>query len=73
VSAEEAGYALERVAEWRSDPDAPLACPRCGRTGLAIVDRSARPYAEWYAISCPSCGFEHTLHLPLPPPAGDLD
>jgi hypothetical protein len=38
--------ALQRIAAWRSDPKQPVACPACGREGLAIIDRSARPYAR---------------------------
>ena len=37
---------LPRIAPWRSDPQRPVACPACNREGLAIIDRSARPYAE---------------------------
>jgi len=38
-----------------------------------IIDRSARPYAEWYALSCRSCGLDETLHIPLGPPVQSLD
>jgi len=65
--------ALRRIAAWRADPAAPVACPACGKAGLAIVDRSARPYAEWYALSCPACGLDETLHIPLGPPVPSLD
>jgi hypothetical protein len=65
--------ALERIAAWRLAPREPVACPVCEATGLDIVDRSTRPYAEWYALSCPSCGLEHTIHIPMAPtmPSGD--
>jgi transcription elongation factor Elf1 len=54
-----------RVAAWRSDPARPVRCPACGAEGLNIVDRSARPHAEWYALICPACGLSETLHIPL--------
>ena len=69
LAPEEARLALAAVAAWRANPKAAVACPRCGREGLAIVDRSARPYAEWYALSCSSCGLDVTLHIPLTPPS----
>jgi predicted RNA-binding Zn-ribbon protein involved in translation (DUF1610 family) len=57
--------AVRRIAAWRVNADAPVACPACGEAGLMIIDRSARPYAEWYALSCRSCGLDETLHIPL--------
>ena len=39
-----------RLARWRRTQ--PAACPACGAPGLVIIDRSARPYAEWYALPC---------------------
>jgi hypothetical protein len=54
-----------RIAAWRASPEAPVACPVCGKAGLEIVDRSARPHAEWYALSCSACGLRDTLHRPL--------
>jgi transcription elongation factor Elf1 len=74
LTAEEMRLALARIAAWRVDPEAPVACPRCGRDGLAIIDRSARPYAEWYALSCAACGIETTINVPMaapPPPSLD--
>jgi len=74
LSAEEMRLALARIAGWRVDPEAPVACPRCGRDGLAIIDRSARPYAEWYALSCAACGLDATINVPMaapPPPSLD--
>jgi predicted RNA-binding Zn-ribbon protein involved in translation (DUF1610 family) len=65
--------ALQRIAAWRSDPKQPVACPACGREELAIIDRSARPYAEWYALSCAACGLNETLHVALGPPVPTLD
>ncbi|KAB2918436.1 MAG: hypothetical protein F9K29_07630 [Hyphomicrobiaceae bacterium] len=57
-----------RIAAWRVDPARPVACPLCGTEGLKIIDRSARPYAEWYALSCSACGLDETLHIPLGQP-----
>jgi hypothetical protein len=65
--------ALQRIAAWRSDPKRPVACPACDKEGLVIIDRSARPYAEWYAISCAACGLDETLHVALGPPVPTLD
>jgi hypothetical protein len=65
--------AFQRIAAWRSDPKQPVACPACSKQGLVIIDRSARPYAEWYAISCAACGLDETLHVALGPPVQTLD
>jgi hypothetical protein len=56
---------MRRVAAWRAEPGHLAACPACGKEGLEIVDRSARPCAEWYALTCPACGLAETLHIPL--------
>lgn len=53
------------VQAWRRDPSKPVPCPACQAQGLAIVDQSARPYREWYAASCPKCGFEKTVAISL--------
>jgi hypothetical protein len=65
--------ALARIAGWRLAPFEAVACPVCEEKGLSIEDRSTRPYAEWYALSCPSCGLDHTIHIPMSPtmPGGD--
>jgi hypothetical protein len=65
LTAEQQRESMRRVAAWRADPAKPVACPVCGAQGLTIIDRSARPHAEWYALSCRSCGFSETLHIPL--------
>jgi len=57
--------AFRAIAVWRADPDAAIACPACGKPGMTIIDRSARPHAEWYALSCAACGLSETLHIPL--------
>lgn len=59
--------AMQRIAAWRAKPGEPVACPVCGAAGLAIVDRSARPYAEWYFLTCAACGLNATLNVPLGP------
>ena len=68
LPADKIGAALASITAWRLDPDQPVACPACGAPGLTIIDQSARPVAEWYALSCPACGLDHTLHIPLAPP-----
>jgi hypothetical protein len=60
--------AVRRIAAWRAAPHEPVACPVCEAPGLKIVDQSARPYAEWYALTCASCGLNATLQLPMAPP-----
>ena len=56
--------ALRRVRVWESDRAAPVACPLCEAPGLTIIDRSARPYSEWYVLTCPACGLDDTIHVP---------
>jgi predicted RNA-binding Zn-ribbon protein involved in translation (DUF1610 family) len=74
LSTDELALALTLISRWRTDAEASLVCPRCGATGLALADRSARPYAEWYQLSCKGCGLDETIHIPLGPPvAGGLD
>ena len=58
---------LARIAAWRIAPEAPVACPVCEAVGLEILDQSARPYAEWYALSCTACGLKATINVPLGP------
>ena len=73
LAADQLREAFRRIAAWRADPDAPVACPACGKVGLQIVDRSARPYAEWYVLACPACGLSETLNIPLGPAVPSLD
>ena len=49
-----------RLAGWMRPQ--PVACPVCEASGLKIVDRSTRPYAEWYALSCPLAVWTHHPH-----------
>ncbi|MGQ0673755.1 MAG: hypothetical protein ACT4N2_12880 [Hyphomicrobium sp.] len=68
LTAAESGRGMEQLALWRGDPLEPVACPRCSRVGLAVADRSARPYAEWYELRCDGCGLAANLHIPMAPP-----
>jgi predicted RNA-binding Zn-ribbon protein involved in translation (DUF1610 family) len=65
LTAEQQCEAMRRVAAWRADRQRPVACPACEVPGLEIIDRSARPHAEWYALACPACGLAETLHIPM--------
>jgi hypothetical protein len=65
LTAEQQREALCRIGEWRADPTRPVACPACETPGLEVIDRSARPHAEWYALACPACGLAETLHIPM--------
>jgi hypothetical protein len=74
LSADETRVALVTIARWRENPETAVACPVCSALGLSIADRSARPYAEWYHLSCAACGLDETIHIPLGPPVmGGLD
>jgi hypothetical protein len=65
--------AQRRVNAWRMSPAQPVPCPACEVEGLVIVDRSARPHVEWYALSCPACGLDETLHIPMGAAVPTLD
>jgi predicted RNA-binding Zn-ribbon protein involved in translation (DUF1610 family) len=73
LTAEQQREAMRRVAAWRAEPGRPVVCPACGKEGLQIIDRSARPHAEWYALACPACRFSETLHIPLGAAVHPLD
>jgi len=73
LDAEQLREAARRIAVWRADPKVSAACPVCGKPGLAIVDRSARPHAEWYALTCSACGLSETLNIPLGSAVASLD
>jgi hypothetical protein len=60
--------ALACIAAWRIDPEVPRNCPVCGAAGAKIVDRSARPYSEWYVVACEACGLDATVHIPMSGP-----
>ena len=61
------------VRAWRLDEVKPVHCPDCQTPALEISDRSARPYREWYALSCPACGFDRTVSVPLGAPVPGVD
>ena len=65
LTVEQQREAIRRVTAWRAEPAKPVACPACETPGLEVIDRSARPHAEWYALTCPACGSSETLHIPL--------
>ena len=74
LTATEQQVAVRRIRAWQLDPAQVVACPRCDRPGLVIEDRSARPHAEWYVLSCrDGCGLSATLHLALGTPSQGLD
>jgi predicted RNA-binding Zn-ribbon protein involved in translation (DUF1610 family) len=73
LTPEQLSEAMRRIAAWRAEPGRAVACPACGGEGLQIIDRSARPHAEWYALACPACGLSETLHIPLGAMVHSLD
>ena len=58
------------IAAWRNDQQARHACPRCGTPGIAVEDQSARPYSEWFELTCRECSLQVTMHIPLAPTPG---
>lgn len=68
LAPEKLPQALRMIQAWRLDPAVPRPCPACGEKPLTIIDQSARPYTEWYALSCPACGLEQTISIPLGTP-----
>lgn len=66
---EETQRALTGINAWRVDPDAEAICPRCSCLGLEVIDCSARPYTEWFALKCAACGLDQQLAIPLAPPS----
>ncbi len=69
MSPEVLNESLLLVQRWRASSEALLHCPVCAAPGVEIIDRSVRPYSEWYALRCDGCGLEASLHIPLPGPA----
>jgi transcription elongation factor Elf1 len=49
------------IAAWQQAPERPAACPVCNAAALVVIDRSARPYTAWFALSCASCGLDDTV------------
>jgi hypothetical protein len=59
-----ARVALRRVRLWQDSHGQTVPnCPICEAPGLSVIDRSTRPYAEWYELSCRHCGLEDRLHV----------
>ena len=73
LTSEQQSEAMRRIAAWRAAPGPAVACPACGAEQLQIIDRSARPHAEWYALTCAACGLNETLHIPLGAAVQTLD
>ncbi len=73
LTADETREAYRRINVWRAAPSEPVACPACNAPGLVVVDRSSRPYAEWYALSCAVCGLSVTLNVPMSAPQQSYD
>ena len=73
LTADQHRQAIASLGAWRADPATVVVCPACGKPGLAIVDRSARPHAEWYALTCAACGLSETIHIPLGAAVHTLD
>jgi transcription elongation factor Elf1 len=65
--------AYRRINAWRAAPAEPVTCPVCQAQGLVIIDRSTRPYAEWYALTCAACGLSETLNVPMSAPHHGID
>jgi hypothetical protein len=61
--------AFRRIVAARDGGSKSVACPVCDREGLEVVDCSARPYAEWYKLTCKSCGLDDMLAVPLGRPS----
>jgi len=60
-----ARVALRRIRLWqdsrgKTQPN----CPVCDAPNMTVIDRSTRPYSEWYVLECRSCGLEDTLQVP---------
>lgn len=58
--------AMDELRAWHINPKGQQNCPYCGAPGVTIIDRSARPHAEWYHFSCTKCGLDDALYIPLP-------
>jgi transcription elongation factor Elf1 len=57
--------AFAMIPSWHRSPEVSIACPRCTSEGLQIADRSVRPHAEWYALTCSACGLDDNIHIPM--------
>lgn len=55
--------AMRRIRLWEGDKSKLPNCPLCEAPGMTVVDQSARPYSEWYRVTCSHCGLEDTIHI----------
>ncbi|MDX2290428.1 MAG: hypothetical protein NW217_16630 [Hyphomicrobiaceae bacterium] len=58
--------AVRTIRAWQQAPGSVHDCPVCGAPAVQIVDRSARPYMEWYQFTCTTCGLDEAVNIPLP-------
>ena len=69
TSPEAPSAARRAITQWQagggSEPSRDIACPLCGAAGLSVIDRSARPHSEWYALNCTACGLDEAIAIPL--------
>ena len=73
LTADQHRRAIRSIAAWRADSWCAGRLSGVRASRLAIIDRSARPHAEWYALTCPACGLSETLHIPLGAAVHTLD
>ncbi len=67
LTAEELPIALLRIATWRADNAAAIACPRCGWEGLFVIDLAARPDGDHFSLTCADCGLDARIEIPANP------
>jgi transcription elongation factor Elf1 len=56
-----------------SEADPSLACPVCDASGLSIARHPTPPHAEWFDLSCKSCGLSERICLPRGTPMTHVD
>lgn len=61
----EVDAAMRIIRAWHADPKAEYACPLCTAPGVVVIDRSARPHADWYAFKCDACGLDDAISIPV--------
>lgn len=65
VTQEDVDAAVKVIRAWHAEPKVDYACPRCDVVGVSIIDRSARPHADWYAFKCEACGLDDAINIPV--------
>ncbi|MEW5962848.1 MAG: hypothetical protein AB1749_04740 [Pseudomonadota bacterium] len=65
ASAEEMRAALATIRAAERETGSQPSCPLCGAAGLTIIDRSSRPHAEWYGLTCHACGLNDVISIPM--------